>query len=157
MTYQIIPLALDVLLDLDRIQRTLVRYTDGKFYAEIYKHGTCVFPVVLPNEGVQDGRSLLGELARRPLDFTVREMDDRNYVVRYGDAVFSIVFEDEFALQRNEISLQAREVLTDEAIVKKLNAPQDHLLIGLYARTRLIEDIQDLEPIRLISPDAPKF
>lgn len=154
MTYRRIPLALDAPPDLDRIQATLIRYTDGKFFAEIYRYGTCTFPVVSRDGGVPNGRALLAELAHRPLDFIIREMDDRNYVVKYNDSVFSIVFADEYALHRHEILIQAKATQTDEVIAKTLNAPQDHLLIGLYARTRLLQDIQELVPIKLIKPDV---
>jgi hypothetical protein len=151
MTYKRIASALSVPLDLDRIQDALNYYTDGKFFAEIYKNGTCVFPPVIEKK-VGSGVELLERINAHPIDFIVKEMDDHNFIVRFADSVFLIVFADEFLEHRHEITQQAASAVGDEIVMGAPDAPQDHLLIGLYARTRLLEDLQAPTLLRSITP-----
>jgi hypothetical protein len=141
MTYKKIPLALSVAADVDRIEKTAGYYSDGKFFLEIYKNGTCVFPPVSMENKAESGDKLLAALNERPVDFTVKEMDDHNFVVQFSNSVFAIVFADEFVEHRDEISQQAASLSGDEVVMGRPGAPEEHMLIGLYARTRLLEDI----------------
>lgn len=154
MTYKMVALALSIPVDLDRIQRTAAYYANGKFHAEVYKHGTCVFPSVSPNGKVGSGQRLLVGLGDHPIDFTVKEMDDRNFVVRFNDSVFSIVFGDEYAENRSDLIQQVTDAIADEVIAARPDSPNDHLFIGLYARTRLFEDIKAPELVRSVRPDS---
>jgi hypothetical protein len=97
---------------------------------------------------------LLAALAGHQIDFTVKEMDDHNFVVRFTESVFSIVFTDEFTERQSEITQQAASAGGDEVLIGRPGAPQEHMLIGLYARTRLLEDIQKPALIRSIVPTA---
>lgn len=152
MSYKIIASALSVPVDFERIEKTANHYADGKFFVEIYKNGTCVFPPVSKESKAESGVQLLAALCEHPIDFTVREMDDHNFVVRFTDSVFSIIFGNEFAEHRSEITQQAASAGGDEVVVGRSSAPQEHMLIGLYARTRLLEDIQRPTLIRFIVP-----
>jgi hypothetical protein len=156
MTYKTIPSALDTPADFERIGKTANYYADGKFFIEVYNNGTCVFPRVQPGKDVESGANLLVEVGGRPIDFVVKEMDDHNFVVRFSDAVFSIVFQDEFAEHRGEIVRQAENAGGDEVLMGKPGAPQDHMLIGLYARTRLLADLQVPAVARAIAPAPSK-
>ena len=154
MSYKIIASALSAPADFDRIEKTANLYADGKFFVEIYKNGTCVFPPVSKENKAESGVKLLIALCEHPIDFTVREMDDHNFVVRFTDSVFSIVFGNEFTERQSEIIQQAASAGGDEVVIGRPGAPQEHLLIGLYARTRLLEDIQRPTLIRSIVPTA---
>lgn len=153
MTYKTIASALSAPADFDRIEKTANHYADGKFFVEIYKNGTCVFPPV-SIEKAESGIKLLTALAEHQIDFIVKEMDDHNFVVRFTESVFSIVFTDEFTERQSEITQQAASAGEDEVLIGRPGAPQEHMLIGLYARTRLLEDIQKPSLIRSIVPTA---
>lgn len=154
MTYKTIASALSVPADFDRIEKTANHYADGKFFVEIYKNGSCIFPPVLMENKAESGIKLLAALAGHQIDFTVKEMDDHNFVVRFTESVFSIVFADEFTERQSEITRQAASAGGDEVLIGRPGAPQEHMLIGLYARTRLLEDIQKPTLIRSIVPTA---
>jgi hypothetical protein len=138
--------------DVDRIAQTANYYGDGKFAVEIYANGTCVFPRVTEDKGVHVRDEQLRHIADGPIDFTVREMDDHNFVVRFSDTVFSIVFQDEWARRREEIAKEIERDQSSEILLGKPNAPKDHLLIGLLARTRLLADIESPTVSRSVAP-----
>ena len=152
MTYKKIALALSTPVDTDRIQNTANYYANGKFFIEIYRNGTCIFPPASMQNGAGIGVNLLTELGKNPIDFTVREMDDHNFIVRFTESIFSIVFGDEFIERRDEITQQAAGALDDEVLIGRPGAPQEHLLIGIYARTRLLEDIRTPMLVRSVEP-----
>jgi hypothetical protein len=147
-----IELALIAPIDLERIQQTVVYYSNRKFYAEIYQNGTCVFPPISKSGVVQNGKGRLMELGSRHVDFVVKEMDDHNFVIRFNDYVFSIVFADEYLENRDQIRRHASSSNGDEMVVGALGSVSDHFLIGLYARTRLFEDVREPELARSIRP-----
>jgi hypothetical protein len=91
---------------LNDIEDRLIYYSNGKFDAVIYRFGTCVFLPAGINM-LEGGANRLEELSRYRLNFTVREMDDRNFIVGYTDKIFSIVFHTEFEKLRDKI---AREI-----------------------------------------------
>ncbi len=152
MTYKIIPSALSAAVDIDRIEKTASYYSDGKFFLEIYGNGSCVFPPVSMENKAESGGKLLAALIDHPVDFTVKEMDDHNFVIQFSNAVFAIVFADEFIERRDEISQQAENTVGDEVVIGRPSAPKEHMLIGLYARTRLLEDIQAPVLMRAMKP-----
>jgi len=152
MTYTLLDSALRTPVDFDRIKKIVDHYSDRQFFVEIYSNGTCVFPHVSMGNSVESGIGLLTALCRQPIDFIVKEMDDNNFVVQFTDSVFSVVFRDEFIERRDEISLQAASSTGGEVVLGKPDAPQEHMLIGLYARTRLLADIQTPAIGRIIEP-----
>lgn len=154
MTYKIIPSALSAAVDIDRIEKTAGYYSDGKFFLEIYGSGTCVFPPVSMENKAESGGKLLAALIDHPVDVTVKEMDDHNFVIQFSNAVFAIVFADEFNERRDEISQQAEKAGDDEVVMGGPGAPKEHMLIGLYARTRLLEDIQAPVLVKTMVPKA---
>lgn len=154
MTHRTIASALLPPLDIDRIGRAANYYADGKFLIEVYENGTCVFPRIVHEAGEKSGERILAELGEHPLDFTVKEMDDHNFVIRFSESVFSIVFQDEFAARRTEIDAQADNTGVDEMLVGRPGAPTEHLMIGLYARTRLLVDLRQPAVATVIKPSA---
>jgi hypothetical protein len=153
MIYKTIPLALNIATDFARVEKAAHYYSDGKFYVEIYNNGTCVFPHVSIDNKLVSGLEHLTKLCETPIDFTVKEMDDQNYIVRFTESVFSIVFGDQFRDQEVEIVRQAANDVSDEVVIGRHNSPQQHILIGLYARTRLMQDIQNPILVKSIIPD----
>jgi hypothetical protein len=152
MNYKIIPFALKLPINIDRLQRTASYYSNGKFFLEIYGNGTCVFPEISSENKPFDGRNLLSALIEKPIDFTVREMDDHNFIVAFSPTIFSIVFNDDFEENKATISTELSATTNDEFLVGKSGVPEEHLLIGLYARTRLLADIKEPKLLVLLSP-----
>ncbi|NTZ82547.1 hypothetical protein FCJ61_05905 [Burkholderia metallica] len=154
MTYATVDVALTIPVDHERIQKTASYYTDGKFFLEVYRHGTCVFPRVPKGGQAESGTPMLSSLFNRPIDFTVKEMDDRNFVVRFSDFAFAIVFRDEFERLQPLIERQLTAFAGDEVVFGVDGAPQEHLLVGVYARTRLLADLHAPVITKRISPEA---
>lgn len=152
MNYKIIPSALKLPIDIDRLQRTASYYSNGKFFLEIYENGTCVFPPISSENKPFDGKNLLSGLIEKPIDFTVREMDDHNFIVGFSNTIFSIVFNDDFEESKVTISNELAAATNDEFLVGKSGVPEEHLLIGVYARTRLLADIEQQKLLVLLPP-----
>lgn len=152
MTYRTIPAALLPPVDVDRIGKTANYYADGKFVIEVYENGTCVFPPSAHETEAKGGARILAGLGKHPIDFIVKEMDDHNFVIRFSESVFAIVFQDEFAARRNEIDMQADSAGVDEVLIGRPDAPAEHLTIGIYARTRLLADLQQPAVATVIKP-----
>jgi len=93
-------------------------------------------------------------LAARHLDFTVTETDDHNFVVRFSESAFAVVFAREFAEAHAEIERHAHIAGAQEVLLGKAAAPREHLLIGLYARTRLLEDLKEPVLVRSVAPSS---
>jgi hypothetical protein len=148
MSHKQIATALTVPVQIDRIVAANKYYSDGKFSFGVLSHGTCFFPK--SDDYAKDANALLDRLVNVHLDCVVREMDDHNFVVRFIDQVFGIVFKDEFEANRTAIEEDARSQSSDEVLVGVPGMPPHHLLVGLFARTRLIKDIECREIVRTI-------
>jgi len=149
--YKIIQAALDNAVDKDRVTTCVRHYSDGKFNAVLYKYGSWVFPS-LSKDKPEDGDRRLADLGSKQINFEVREMDDGNYVVAFNDKVFTVVLRDEYQNLRDQIIAEAKASPVEEFILGKQGAPEDHLYIGLFGRTRLIHDIQNPKVIAELSP-----
>jgi hypothetical protein len=139
---KIIRTALIVPVQSGRIIETVKYYANGKSRFGVLSNGTCFFPSF--NLAFSDAaKSLLDGMESSPLDFKVREMDDGNFIVAFSEHVFSVVYSDEFSQYRLLIEKEAKSLSQDESILGDPNAPRNHFLIGLYARTRLLKDMED--------------
>jgi hypothetical protein len=147
-----IPAALATPADLDRVVASMRRYGDGEFAVGVLTHGTCFFPT--PGQSfVSELARLFGKMRDQSPDFEVREMDDHNYVVAFGEHVVAVVSRDEFQRNRAVILKEARYSESSERILDARDSPRDHLLIGLYARTRLFADMENPQIARIIQED----
>jgi hypothetical protein len=137
---------LTAIVDLDRIVATASYYTNGRARFGVLSHGTCFFPEVHDHGANAD--SVLDVLASSHLDFVVKEMDDRNYLVGFGEHAFGVVFQEETKLL--EASPPPIRQAQDEVLATPPASPKGHLLIGLLARTRLLKDIAERRVVRVI-------
>ena len=147
-----IPAALATPADLDRVVASMRHYGDGEFAVGVLTYGTCFFPTPGQSFASELAR-LFGEMRDKSPDFEVREMDDRNYVVAFGEHVVAVVLRDEFERNRATIQKEASESESPERVLDVGGPPRDHLLIGLYARTRLFADMKDPQVARIIQGD----
>ncbi len=147
MNYTQVSAALTCPVDIERVVDRVRYYSNGKFAFGVLSSGTCFF---IGTEGsiTEQAKVLLDLVSGAPLDFVVKEMDDHNYIVRFNDKVFSIVFRDEFDLQRKSIEQEITDQVSTEKLISKTGVPPEHLLIGLYGRTRLIRDLAIREIVR---------
>jgi hypothetical protein len=144
------PIVLSVPADLNRIRETVTYYTGGKVFAAVFPNGSCVFPLK-GSKVVQNSCEQLRNLPRNA-DFEVREMDDSNFVVKFNEYIFGIVFRDEFNSLREAVSQEIRESQASETVLGKAGVSADHFLIGVVARTRLFHDADNPVPVVLIEP-----
>jgi hypothetical protein len=126
-------------------------YSDGKFDAVLYEHGSWVFPSA-SSDKLAEGHRRLTDLGKGQINFEVRKMDDGNYIVAFNEKVFTVVLRDEYLDLRDKIISEAEGAPSEEFIVGKKGSPEDHLYIGLFGRTRLLRDIQSPEVVAQLSP-----
>ena len=143
--------ALDSAVDKDQVTACVLRYSDGKFDAVLYEHGTWVFPSA-SSDKLEDGRRRLTDLGSGQINFEVREMDDGNYIVAFNEKVFTVVLHDEFSDLRDKVIAEAKATPSEEFILGRKGSPEDHLYIGLFGRTRLLRDIQSPVVAGQLSP-----
>jgi hypothetical protein len=136
------PIALTDPIDIDRLTKTVEYYSNGRFSSVFFKHGTCVFPP-LGGAKTEEAKNCLKNIHENQ-PFEVREMDDGNFIVKFTDEVFSVVFRDEFYHRKNDIIREVSRSKSTENILGKRNTSEDHIYIGIFARTRLIKDVHSL-------------
>lgn len=151
MKYKMIQTALDNVVDKNRVTACVQHYSNGRFDAVLYKHGSWVFPSA-SSDKLEDGCRRLTDLGKSQINFEVREMDDGNYVVAFNEKVFTVVLRDEFLGLRDKIIKEAKEAPSEEFIVGRKGSPEDHFYIGLFGRTRLLQDMQAPEVIGQLAP-----
>jgi hypothetical protein len=151
MKYNIISVAIDTGIDKGRLVDCVRRYSDEKFHAFLYKFGSWVFPSSSGGNVAESNRRL-AEVVSRKINFDVREMDDGNYVVRFSEKVFTVVLRDEFERLRERVVLEASSGTSEEFILGKDDSRTEHLYIGLFGRTRLLQDLKEPEVIEMLAP-----
>lgn len=151
MKYKMIQAALDNVVDRGRVTVCVQHYSNGRFDALLYKYGSWVFPSASSGK-LEDGFRRLTDLTKGRINFEVREMDDGNYIVAFNEKVFTVVLRDEFLVLRDKIITEAKATPSEEFIVGRKGAPEDHLYIGLFGRTRLLQDMQSPEVVGQLSP-----
>lgn len=79
--------------------------------------------------------------ARRLANFEVTPLKEGGFLVRFHAALAVFVGQEEFAAVREEIVARLDELKFPEEILRGRDGyPQDHLLVGLYARGKLQRD-----------------
>lgn len=140
--------ALVIPIDIERMVNTCRYYSNGKVRFGIYSFGTGFFPKGPQFE--EQGRSLLGQAANTQMDFVVKEMDDKNFLVGFGQHVFGIVFKDEIEANMESIERDIQNQNAEEFFIGKPGAPLIHRLVGLVARTRLLKDVEEMHIARTV-------
>lgn len=151
MNYQLIPSAIANPLDREAAIAAVKHYSDGKFFAVLFRHGSWAFPS-WDESKIEGSIDHLKKVGAKRIQFEVREMDDGNYVVAFNEKVFTVVLRNEYLSLRDQIILEAKTPGVDETILAKEGAPEDYVFIGLFGRTRLLQDIEKPEPVAELSP-----
>lgn len=152
MNYKMISAAFDFPIDKDRQCSCVRHYSDGKFFAAMYSHGTWVFPGS-DGDRIEDGNRRLAAVGQQSIGFTVREMDDGNFIVGFNDHVFAVVLQEELKALSEKISLEIASFSGEgEQLLGLPNAPREHLYVGLLGRTRLLHDIMQPQILVSLSP-----
>ena len=144
------PTALSARVDVSRIEKALTYYSNGKFFVDVFAYGSCVFPNI-GEEHVEESRRMLAELPN-DINFEVREMDDHNFIVKFTEHVFSVVFLDEYENMKAEVLRDIERSNVTETILGRKGTPIEHLSIGVVARTRLLEDISGKNYVISVQP-----
>ena len=125
--------------ELEGIVRAL---TNGKGNVSILQNGTLLF-VKKSADDEEYARDLVGDFSSL-YNFKVVPVDIGGYLVGFHEAVAVFVTESEFRDQREKILSRLGELcFPEEKINMKANAPEDHALIGVYARGKLRRDASD--------------
>jgi hypothetical protein len=149
MSYIDIPSVRGIKPDIERIVDRVRYYSNDKFAFGVYAYGTCFFPEI-GKRFDDEGKKVIETVGGDSIGFTVREMDDRNFVVRFSEYLFAVVLKDEFESIREQIESDVASATVDERLVGRAESPRDHLLIGLLARTRLFQDLNDRRLIETV-------
>ncbi|HVJ38123.1 MAG TPA: hypothetical protein VM687_10030 [Stenotrophomonas sp.] len=150
---KIVNCAFRVPVDLDEQKNCVRHYSDGAFSAFMFSNGTWAFSRGDVNFCEAEGRiAKLGDLR----NFRVKEMDDGNFVVGFGEDFFAVVLRSELDDLRDELTKEVADLSEKdgEDILSVRGAPRDHLLIGLLARSRLVRDVEHpLVSVKLTAGD----
>ena|SRR5258708_3375257 len=131
-------------------------YTSRTRALVVYKYGTVVFSDTASARSDEDYGSTLLNVTKSAPDFTVREMDDGNYLVRFKGPVASIViaqfYFDRMVEFRN--SVISGGFLPGESVIagSDTSMPDNHYFIGLYARAKFFADAESLEIVERFIP-----
>jgi hypothetical protein len=102
-------------------------------------NGTLLF-LTSGDDDVVDARKALNE-ARAILNFHVVALKEGGYMVAFHNAVAVFVGQKEFEQRRAEIISKQNDLqFPGETFFPPAGQPQQHLLIGLYARGKLQRD-----------------
>jgi hypothetical protein len=81
------------------------------------------------------------EEAKLLIDFQVTPLKESGYLVSFHRAVAVFVGQGEFEARRAEIAARLEDLkFPEERLIGNGSSPDDHLLIGLYARGKLQRD-----------------
>lgn len=107
-----------VSVDIPRTIQTFAYYTDSKRVFAVFSYGTCVLLPDGSKDAEKEAKEILEKVYLNHPDFTPCRMDDGQFLVRYWQPAFSVVFKEEFEF--------------DDDLVK----------IGLFGRSRMFLDAQ---------------
>jgi hypothetical protein len=129
-------------IPLEELEKIACHLTDGKGNVTILKNGTLLF-VHSSNNDEENAREL-SEAFDELYGFEVVPVDIGGYLVGFHEAVAVFVTEKEFQENREEIISRLEQLFfPDEIFQASDNIPQDHALIGMYARGKLRRDASD--------------
>lgn len=123
---------------LSDIEARMSAYTEGGGVT-IMGNGTLLF-LKSGDDDVGDAKQALNE-ARFIIDFRVVPLKEGGYMVAFHDAVAVFVGQEEFEERKLEIASRLDDLrFPGESFFPPAGEPQQHLLIGLYARGKLQRD-----------------
>lgn len=121
------------------VARLVFELTDGRGNFSVLKNGTVLF--VNNSEDDEKFAKELIEEASSIRNFSVIPVDVGGYLVEFHKAIAVFVGADEFSGRREEILERLDDLIfPGEKISMSPDAPQDHALIGIYARGKLQRD-----------------
>lgn len=125
------------LKDIEERLRTYMQGKDGG--VSLLNNGTLIFS----NSGrddIADANQAM-ERAKFFIDFQVTPLKEGGFFVSFHEAIAVFVGDHEFSSVRNEVKERIDELkFPEEEFFGKDGSPDDHLLIGLYARGKLQKD-----------------
>lgn len=145
-------------VDVDRVAKTFLHYTDNKVTFAVFENGTCVPFDSESSQPEEDAQAVLEGLFHQHPDFKPISMDDGNWTVTYSDAAYSICFADVIESNWKTIDENHLRALATAEVL--LNANQEPNVfdkrgkIGLFGRARWFMDCQDPKVVRIVRPDG---
>jgi hypothetical protein len=146
----------NVSVNIERTIKTFAYYMETKRSFAVFTNGTCV---VVPNESLNahaDALKTLDAVYNYHPDFDPQVMIDGNFLIRYSQPAFSIVFSDEFATHRAYIERNHLDGLVRGEVIlnaeRHMNKFDDQGKIGLFGRARMFLDAQDPKIVRVWTP-----
>jgi hypothetical protein len=131
------------------LQQMVRPLVDGDDRVSVLRNGTLLF-VKSTSDDVAFANSMLSELDTL-YNFNVVPLRSGGYLVGFHEAVAVYVGELEFADRREEILNRMPElVFPGEKFDMPNQAPEDHALVGIYARGKLKRDIHNFAFLRRI-------
>lgn len=127
------------LTPLTDIEARMKVYIKGRSSVTIMGNGTLLF-LTSSDDDVGDARKALNE-ARFIFDFRVVPLKEGGYMVAFHSAVAVFVGQEEFEKRKVEIVSRQNDLrFPGELFISPAGEPQQHLLIGMYARGKLQRD-----------------
>lgn len=124
---------------LSDIEARMNVYTKGRGGVTIMENGTLLF-LTSGDDDVGDAKKALNE-ARFIIDFRVVPLKEGGYMVAFHSAVAVFVGQEEFEKRKAEIVSRQNDLrFPGESFIPPAGEPQEHLLIGMYARGKLQRD-----------------
>jgi hypothetical protein len=140
--------------NISRIVAALSYYSDYKNSFAVFSNGTCVILDTNSGNFEKAAKETLDKVYKSQPDFETLPMKDGNWLVRYHEAVVSVVFEDEIKAHWEEIEnnysngLTPHEMLIDKSgTIKEINRDAK---IGLFARSRMFMDAQNPQVVNVL-------
>lgn len=126
-------------VSLENLENVVRDLTNGKGNVSILRNGTLLF-VKKSQDDEAFARDLIQDFDAL-LNFTVVPVDVGGYLIGFHEAVAVFVSEAEFRDRRPEIIARLGDLcLPGEKIGMQPDAPEDHALVGIYARGKLRRD-----------------
>lgn len=115
----------------------------------VYKTGTIVFSDSALARSDDDYGATLLDVMSGPQNFTVQQMVQRNFLVRFKGPVTGMVLNAFYEENQESIRRAIDEggLLPGEEVRLNTDAsvPENHYYVGLYARAKLYADVQRME------------
>jgi hypothetical protein len=122
------------------IEERFTAYLKGKKGATLLGNGTLLF-ITEGDDDEADARRAMQEARCLP-DFKVVRLKEGGYLVALNQAVAVFVGDQEFEQVRDEVQARVNDLKFPEEVFFGIKDwPEDHLLVGLYARGKLQRDV----------------
>jgi len=143
-------------VDIERTVQTFAYYLNYQRPFVVFSNGTGAVVSLDSINMESDAKAILNKVFHFHADFNSIEMDDGNWLVKYSQPAFSIVFKTESNEYFQYIEAHHLEgLVTSEAILnesKKVNVFDKRGKIGLFGRARMFMDAQSPIVVRIWKP-----